>query len=391
MSQRSEIPDDNAAAAAADPQSPEDVADRPRFQIESEIQRQYHRFNATGTQLTVRLLSPPSTEGDTDPVSHFLASVTEMIEYAVRNTRDSDMVGLTIRNTVNMQDKAIGISFRRRNQISENVIWSVFQKVAQSNARFNALDTMIVDVHSVRMPVGFGGVKTKGRQLSVMAHLKNSIIEVKAEKNCLAHALIIAVARLTNDPDYIAYRKGRKNHPVVDRLLKVTGIDLTQGGGYPELIRFQEHYKDYRIVVYDGLDCDSIMYDGLIETANRINLVYDRETRHYHVIANLTGAMAKKYVCNGCNKACRRDITHTCERKCSDCNSIPPCITTYVRIPCDACNRTFRSQACYDKHKTNELRGKPVCEQKRNSTTCGALLTHKHKHECYRPFCEYCK
>jgi hypothetical protein len=299
MSQRSEIPDDDAAA---DPQSPEDVADRPRFQIESEIQRRYHSFNATGTQLTVRLLPPlpPST----DPVSHFLASVTEMTEYAVRNTRDSDMVGLTIRNTVNMQDKAIGISFRRRDQLSENVIWSVFQKVAQSNARFNALDTMIVDVHSVRMPVGSGGdgLKTKGRRLSVMAHLKRNIIEVKAEDKCLAHALIIAVARLTNDPNYNACRRGYKIHPVVDRLLEVAGIDLTEGGGYPELARFQEHYKDYRIVVYDGLDCDSIMYDGLIETENRINLVYDRETRHYHVIANLTGAMAKKYVCNGCNK-----------------------------------------------------------------------------------------
>jgi hypothetical protein len=119
-----------------------------------------------------------------------------MIEYAVRNTRDSDMVGLSIRNTVNMQDKGIGISFRRRDQLSENVIWSVFQKVAQFNARFNVLDTMIVDVNSVRMPVGFGGdvLKTKGRQLSVMEHLKKSIIEDKAEENCLAHALIIAVA-----------------------------------------------------------------------------------------------------------------------------------------------------------------------------------------------------
>jgi hypothetical protein len=149
----------------------------------------------------------------------------------------------------------------------------VFQKVAQSNARFNALDTMIVDVHSVRMPVGFGRVKTKGRQLSVMAHLKKSIIEVKADENCLAHALIIAVARLTNDPDYIAYRKGRKIHPVVDRLLEVTGIDLRYGGGVTELTRFQEHYKDYRIVVYRSLECDAIMFDGQIESENRTNLL----------------------------------------------------------------------------------------------------------------------
>jgi hypothetical protein len=156
------------------------------------------------------------------------------------------MVSLTIRNKVNMQDNAIGISFRKRDQLSKNVIWSVFQKVAQSNARFNALDSMIMDVHSMKMPVGFGGVKTKGRQLSVMAHLKRSIIEVKAEENCLAHSLTIAVARLTNDPNYKAYMQGRKFRPVVDRLLEVTGIDLTNGGGVPELTLFQEHFKKRR-------------------------------------------------------------------------------------------------------------------------------------------------
>jgi hypothetical protein len=67
---------------------------------------------------------------------------------------------------------------------------------------FNALDTLTIEVHAVRMPAGFGGIKTKGRPLGVMAHLKRSISEVKAETNCLAHALIIAIARVTNDPNY---------------------------------------------------------------------------------------------------------------------------------------------------------------------------------------------
>ena len=84
------------------------------------------------------------------------------------------------------------------------------------------------------MPVGFGktAVKSKGRLLSVMAHVKHSIIEVKAETDCLAHALIIAIARLTNDPNYKAYRQGRKIHPVVQHLLQSTGITLDNGGGF---------------------------------------------------------------------------------------------------------------------------------------------------------------
>jgi hypothetical protein len=125
------------------------------------------------------------------------------------------MLGVTIRNEVNVQDKAIGISFRRKDQLSENMVWSVFEKVAHSNARFNALDKLVVVVHSIKMPVGFVRVKTKGRPLSVIAHLKRSIVEVKAEKNCLAHALIITIAILNNDPIYESYRRGNTIRPVV--------------------------------------------------------------------------------------------------------------------------------------------------------------------------------
>jgi hypothetical protein len=58
------------------------------------------------------------------------------------------------------------------------------------------MDKLIVVVHSVKMPVGFGrkAITSMGKPLSVMVHLKNSIIEVKAETNCLAHVLIIAIA-----------------------------------------------------------------------------------------------------------------------------------------------------------------------------------------------------
>jgi len=67
-----------------------------------------------------------------------------------------------------------------------------------------------------------------------MAHLKRSIVEVGAEENCLAHALVIAIARLNNDPNYTSYRKGNKIRPVVRQLLGTTGIDLKNGGGIPE-------------------------------------------------------------------------------------------------------------------------------------------------------------
>ena len=80
--------------------------------------------------------------------------MNELFEYALQDVSDSDMVGITIQNRVNQNDKSIGISFRRNDQLSGEVIWIVFEKVSQSNSRFNALDTLVVTVHSVKMPLG---------------------------------------------------------------------------------------------------------------------------------------------------------------------------------------------------------------------------------------------
>jgi len=126
-----------------------------RFEIDDTIRRQYRRYNAVGTQLTVRLLPPAD---NSDPGGNFIASVYEIFEYALQDVSDGDMVWITIQNQVDQNDKPIGISFMRKDPLSEEVIWSIFDKMSQSNARFNALDTLVVTVHSVKMPVVFGRV-----------------------------------------------------------------------------------------------------------------------------------------------------------------------------------------------------------------------------------------
>jgi len=106
-------------------------------------------------------------------VGHFLASVNEHFVYALQDVDDSDMVGITIQNQVNQNDKPIGISFWRKDQLAVEVIWSVFEKLTQTNPRFNALDTLVVIVHSVKMPVYYGkhALKSTGTPISVMVHL----------------------------------------------------------------------------------------------------------------------------------------------------------------------------------------------------------------------------
>ena len=148
------------------------------------------------------------------------------------------MVGITIQNRVNQNVKPIGITIRRNDDLAGNVIWNLVEKISQSNSRFNAVEKLIVTLHSVWILAGFDrGMKNKGRPLSVIAQLKTSVVEVKATENCLVPALIIAIAKSENDPDYKAYRQGRKIRPVVHKLLAKTGTDLSGGGRIPKLIQ----------------------------------------------------------------------------------------------------------------------------------------------------------
>ena len=50
----------------------------------------------------------------------------------------------------------------------------MFRKGAQSNARYNAMDRLIVVVQSVKMPVGFGrkSIKSNGGPLHEVVHEK---------------------------------------------------------------------------------------------------------------------------------------------------------------------------------------------------------------------------
>jgi len=327
---------------------------------------------------------------NSDPVAHFLASVNDLFEHRLRDVDDSDMVGITIQNQVNQNEKPIGISFKRKDQLSGDVIWCVFEKVSQSNARFNALDTMVMTVHSVKIPVGFGRctTKSKGRPLSVMAHLKQSIVEVKAEEDCLAHALVIAIARLENDPKYNSYRRGYRIRPVVQNLCEKIGIDLSTAAGIPELVRFQEHFREYKIVSSHGLSCEDIMFEGQVDSSRRINLLYDDVEKHYNVIANLTAAMAKSTYVKGATKHVEGTSRTSATRRVATAWPALRVLSPAFESPAMTAIGTLEV-VVFHQPQAAHIEKKSVCERKRCCATCGWVVTHEN-HECNKRFCENC-
>jgi len=55
--------------------------------------------------------------------------VTALTNHFVNDVRDRDLVGIRISNAENVQNKVMGLSFRCRNQLKTDVVWSVQGKV----------------------------------------------------------------------------------------------------------------------------------------------------------------------------------------------------------------------------------------------------------------------
>ena len=150
------------------------------------------------------------------------------------------------------------------------------------------------------MPSGKGGVKTKGRSLDGMSAFKKRIITVKAALNCLGYVILVALARVNGDPTYQSYRDGYLLNKTVEDLLENSGVSLTNGGEFQELRQFQEHLSDHKIIVFDGLNLDRVIFSGNSLSTKKLYLIYDRDNMHYDVIKYLKCAMTKNYTCNVC-------------------------------------------------------------------------------------------
>jgi hypothetical protein len=273
-------------------------ADDLPFMILDETTKSFPKFNATGRSLLSKFNSPGEEQ---EPTSYLRECITGLTNYLVDQVPEGNMVGLTIRNTENVKDKVVGISLRRRDQLKPDVVWDVLGKVIQSNARFGLTDRLEVRLDHVRMPAGNGREKTKGRSLDVLSAVKRSIVVVKAAFLCLAHALIIAMARVNGDPKHATYKDGKCLEKPVEGLLKASGVDLSDGGGLEELEQFQDYLSDYKIIVYDGLSPDRLIFSGNSLSEKKLYLLYDADSGHYSVITNIKAAMVKKNICNACD------------------------------------------------------------------------------------------
>ena len=103
------------------------------FMILDETCKSFSKFNATGLSLLIKFKSP----GEEQEFASYLKKCNSALtNYIVDKLPDGNLVGLRIRNTENVQDKVVGISLRRRDQLKTDMVLSVVGKVIQINSRF---------------------------------------------------------------------------------------------------------------------------------------------------------------------------------------------------------------------------------------------------------------
>jgi len=246
-------------------------------------------------------------------------------------------------------------------------------------------DRFVVHMDLVRIPVGNGRQKKKGRSLHVLSAIKKSIDKLKEGFLCLAHALIIAMARVNGDLKYKSYKDGKSLKQTVQDLLSVSDVYLTNGGGFKELEQFQNSLSLYKIIVYVGLSPDSVFFSGNSLSNKKLYRLYD--SGHHNVITNWKAAMAMMYICNACDTL--YDFTHKCDKACSLCTPTPPCFKDRSNY-CATCNTWFLSEKCFQNILTLKVKGKLVCQWRQVCRNCSFTVTGDNKHECFKRFCNYC-
>ena len=300
----------------------------------------------------------------------------------------------------NQLQTPIAIPFCPLEELTTEKVLSHVEKVVQSNEEFRLNTTVNIDIIRVEMPRGSGISKVKRQTLNIRDYLKKkSVILINnMDDLCLARALVASIARIEKDPRYNYIRDSRR---IIQReraldLHRVANVPLGPCG-LKEVDLFQQYLVNYQIIVVSGDQDNAIIYPPQPRTnpnpEKSIYLYY--QANHFDVITKLPGFLNTNYFCHQCHKGYDHTTDHLCDGMCYSCRGFG-CTIEDNGMTCQECDRFFKNQACYDRHKQEPIDGggKTVCEKIRKCPTCHNSMDVRHinKHPCVdNKKCPTCK
>ena len=387
----------------------EDEQGQYYYQLESSKKYHSKKFGMTATDHKVRF---NNVLADFDLLQSYESTMKifhHLLEEVTEGMGPNDKIRFILRSE--QLETPISLPFMTVEQLTSERVYSQIERVIQSNQEFRLNDTVIVDINHVESPEGSG--RSKRTIYNIRDHLKQkkSIVCINnTDDLCLARALAVAIARIENDPKYKQIIKS--DRPVQ----RQRALDLHQTANVPlgpcgidEVKLFQNYLVNYQIIVVSGAHDNCIIYPPQSTATDEkpiISLYY--HDNHFDVITKLPGFLSRSYFCHRCHKGYSNTTDHICTSMCNLCRGFG-CEYVDNGITCNECDRLFKNQVCYDRHKNEPMNGggRTVCQAirkcdkcknamdvrkirdgghicGRKCDTCGLILTQEDTHhKCY--------
>ena len=368
------------------------------YQIKPIREHHSQKFNMTAKNYGVRfnnvldnvdlLESRKRTYGIFD---HLIKDVTE-------GMNPNDQVRFVLSS--NQLQTPITIPFCSLEELTTEKVLSHVEKVVQSNEEFRLNNTVNIDVIRVEMPQGSGRSRRDIVNIRDYLKKKQSVITINNKDNlCLARALVVSIARIEQDPRFGQIRRPES------AAQRERAFDLHEAANVPlgpcglnEVELFQQYLVNYQIIVVSGDQNNRIIYPyqppANPNPEKSIYLYY--QANHFDVITTLPGFLNRSYFCHTCHKPYDHTTDHLCVGMCHMCRGFG-CVYEDGGITCNECDRLFKNQVCYDRHKQQPINGggRTVCETIRKCPKCKKSMdVRKIKdggHECLDKKCPTCK
>ena len=366
-----------------------DDNERP-FYVESVRQVNTKKFRTKAMNYRVRFTNALADVEITNLHGRLHEIFQQILDETIGGIPPQDQVRFVLHS--NQLEYPINFPFMAPNRLTTERILAEFERVIQSNKEFRLNDTVEINVIQVGMPTG--GKGTKRSEVNLEKHLegKKSIIRIRNDDDlCMARALVVAKAKLDNDPQD---RQIRNYHrPMQTRLAQ----ELHQNAGVPlgpcgieQAKQFQAYLSEYQISIVSKEYGDKIIYAGP-EKDKQIYLYM--HNNHYDVITKMPGFFARHYYCHTCKKAYEHQEEHRCPNQCKCCRFPTEC-PEVSWLTCHDCHRLFKSQQCFEQHKQSRGVGRSVCESLIKCTKCQKTVRRckqlPEKHRCGLTKCWIC-
>ena len=316
------------------------------YEKESVTKHKSKKFRMTATDHTIRFNNVLSELDLIESYERTQAIFEHLLNDVTRDMNKKDQVRFVLRSE--QLDTPISLPFMVAEQLTPERVFSQIERVIQSNRDFRLNDTVTIDIIHVEAPQGSGRSKRTILDIREYLHKKGSVITIKNNDNlCLARALVVAIAKIENNPNYKNLRDSNNRAQQNKAIALHERANVTFGPcGLPEVDLFQKYLTNYEINIVSGNHNDSIIYPPKPSTNNNVTPIYlYLHDNHYDVITSMPGFLSTNYFCHKCKKTYSNNSDHLCDAMCRSCRSYD-CVLDGNGMVCDECDRLLVADRC---------------------------------------------